>query len=82
MKAETRFFSTTKTQTLKDAIAFGEYLRELNPNYNPILENFMKTLPPEMLLDSEEFDLLWFNHLDKLPLSELTSEAERKACLA
>jgi len=71
MKTSTRTFNTTETQTVADAIAFSEYLTECNPNYNQLLPNFLRTLPPEMLLESDEFDRLWFDHLEKTPLEQL-----------
>ena len=55
---------TNNPQTLKDAIAFGEYLTALNPEFDQTLQNFMRALPPEMLLDSEEFNALWCSHLN------------------
>lgn len=63
MKAVT--FNTTETQTVADAIAFGEYLLELNPNYDQCFLNFLKTQDPKALLNSEEIDINWFNEINK-----------------
>lgn len=63
MKAETRSFNTSKTQTVQDAIAFGEYLLELNPNYDQFFLNFLRTQDPLALLNSEEVQINWINEL-------------------
>lgn len=65
MKTSTRTFNTTETQTVADAIMFGEYLLELNPNYDPFFLNFLRTQDPKALLNSEEININWFNEISK-----------------
>lgn len=60
-----RTFNTTETQTVEDAIAFGEYLLELNPNYDQSFLKFLRTQDPKALLNSEEITANWFNEISK-----------------
>ena len=56
--------NTTNTQTVADAIAFGECLLELNPKYEPSFLNFLRTQDPQALLTSEEVESNWEKAID------------------